>query len=161
MDNITSLARTVVATLAPYLGKTGQELAKETGKATASKIGKLYQALKTRFKNTPTVNEALAELEAHPDDEDAQAVLRNQLRKQMNADSTLIDMLQKLLDEINHDKGSYSFLTQVYGGKVDKIFNIGYADDMGSSRLAGDTTTDAPPPDVKKKRKGTGTLRIN
>ena len=123
MDPITSLAASAVAALAPYLAEVGKEFAKETGKAAASKIGVLYQALKTRLKKKPTVKEALADLEANPSNEDAKAALRLQLTKQMNADPTFRDTLRKLLDEIKQDKDSISFLTQVYGGEVGQIIN--------------------------------------
>src|SRR6266511_4759996 len=98
MDPITSLAATAVVALAPYLAETSKEFDKQTGKAATSKIGSLYQALKTRFKNKPAAKEALADLEANPGNEDAQAALRRQLTKQMNADPTLTDTLRKLLD---------------------------------------------------------------
>jgi hypothetical protein len=140
MDPNTSLAASAVAALAPYLAEAGTEFSKETGKAPANKIGALYQVLKTRFGNKPAAKEALADLEGNPSDQDAQAGLRRQLTKQMNADPTFRDTLQKLLDEIMQDKGSYSFLTQVYGGKVGNILNFG---------LPGDPTTDAPPPTKK------------
>jgi hypothetical protein len=144
MDPNIPLAASAVAVLAPYLAKAGDEFGKETGKAIASKIGALYQALKTRFENKPTAREALADLEANPGNEDAKAALRLQLRKQMNADPTLVDTLRQLLGEIDQDQGSISFLTQVYGGQVTSIGQIGT-----TSRLPGDTTTDAPQPGKK------------
>ncbi|HKZ40699.1 MAG TPA: hypothetical protein VJ044_07030 [Candidatus Hodarchaeales archaeon] len=137
MDPFTSLASSVVAVLAAYFAKAGGEFASETYRAAAGKIGVLYQALKTRFENQPTAKKALADFEAGPSDEDGQANLRRQLKNQMNADPTLIDTLRKLLDEIKQDEGSFSFLTQVYGGSLGNVVNFG---------LPGDSTTDAPPP---------------
>jgi len=137
MDPITSLAQAAVAALAPYLAKTGEETANETGKATAGKIAVLHQALRSRFENNPSAQEVLADLEDNPDDVDVQSALRLQLKKQMNADPTLIDALRQLLDEIKQDEGSIYFLTQFYGGSLGNIVNFG---------LPGDSTTDAPPP---------------
>jgi hypothetical protein len=161
MDPNQSLAASSVAALAPYLAKAGEEFAKETGKMGANKIGVLYQVLKVHFMNKPAANEALLDLEANPNDEDAQAALRLQLSKQLQADSTLTDTLLKLLDDIKKDQSSITFLTEVYGGTVGQIINslpIGSTifEKATSQRPPGDPTTDAPPPEdeEKKKRKG-------
>ena len=128
MDPIASLAASVVAVLSPYLAKAGEEFAKEAGKTAANKFGALYQFLKTRFKKKPAAKEALADLEANPDNEDAKAALRRQLTKQMNADNTFVNTLRKILDEIDQDKESQTFLTQVYGGEVGQIINAHHID---------------------------------
>src|SRR5687768_9415265 len=106
MDPIASLSASAVAVLAPYLAKAGEEFAKVTGKAAAGKIDELYQALKARFNNKPIAKEALADFEAKPEDEDVQAALRLQLKKQMSSDSALVDLLKQLMGEIEQDKGS-------------------------------------------------------
>jgi len=130
MDPITSLAATAVAALAPYLAKAGEKFAEETGKAVADKIGALYQVLKTRFKDKPAANEALTDLETNPKDNDSKAALRRQLTKQMEADPSLKETLEKLLDDIDKDEKSMSFLIQVYGGKVRNINQIGSVDNL-------------------------------
>lgn len=130
MDPIALLATSVVGALAPYMAKVGKEIAKDVGKAAGTKIEVLYQTLKTRFQDKPAAQEALADLENKPADEDAQASLRLQLKKQMNADPILVDVLKKQVDEIKQDKETFSFLTQVYGGKVKDIFNIGKVDTL-------------------------------
>jgi len=128
MDStITSLAASAVATLAPYLAKAGEEFAKEAGKAALGKIDALYDFLKKRFQDRPNAKGALGDLKANPDDEDAQAALRVQIKKLMKADPTIVKTIQQMLSEIKQDKGSVSFLTQVYGGNVDKLINIGAA----------------------------------
>jgi len=130
MDPISVLASSVVSVLSPYLIKAGESLAEEAGKIIGNKIGGLYQFLKERLDNKPSAKEALADLEAKPDDEDAQAALRQQLKKQMNADPSLVDELRKLVNNVKEDKETFSFLTQVYGGKVGDIFNIGKVDTL-------------------------------
>jgi hypothetical protein len=125
MDPIATLAASAVAALTPYLAKAGEEFAKEAGKAAVAKFSALYQVLKDRFKNKPTAKEALVDLETNPNDEDAQAALRLQLKKQLTADPSFVEALQKLVNDIKEDKETFSFLTQVYGGKVGDIFNIG------------------------------------
>jgi hypothetical protein len=124
---ITSLAASAVAALAPYLAKAGEEFAREAGKGALEKIGALYDFLKKRFQANPNAKGALDDLKANPDDEDAQAALRVQIKKLMKADPTIVKTVQQMLSEIKQDKGSVSFLTQVYGGNVDKIINIGTA----------------------------------
>jgi hypothetical protein len=125
-----TLASGIVAILAPYLAKAGEEFAKETGKTASSKIGALYQAIKARFRSHPAAAEALADLEETPDDEDVQAALRLQLKKQMEADQAFTDALRQLLEEIRQDEQAATFLTQVYGGEVGKIINIGQAGEV-------------------------------
>lgn len=127
---IGALASGVVAVLAPYLAKAGEEFAKEVGKAASSKMGDLYQAVKARLHGHPAAAEALTDLEATPDDEDAQAALRLQLKKQMEADRAFADTLRRLLEEIGRDEQMATFLTQVYGGEVGKIINIGQAGEV-------------------------------
>lgn len=123
MDPVTSLAATAVAVIAPYLARVGEGFAEETGRAAAAKIGPLYKALKARFQNKPAAQEALEDLESNPMDEDAQTALNLQLKKQMKADSELAETVRKLLEEIDQDKETTSFLTQVYGGEVGQIIN--------------------------------------
>jgi hypothetical protein len=117
-----------VAALAPYLAEAGKEIAKDMGKAALGKIGTLYDFLKKRFQGNSPAEGALADLAANPDDGDAQASLRVQMKKLMNTDPDLVKTIRKMLSEIKEDKASFSFLTQVYGGNVDKIINLGSAD---------------------------------
>jgi len=127
MDPITSLAASAVAVLTPYLAEAGKEFAKEAGKAALGKIGAFYDFLKQRFQDHPTAKGALDDLKANPDDEDAQAALRVQIKKLVNADPAMVKTIQQMLGEMKQDKESVSFLTQVYGGNIDKIINIGTA----------------------------------
>lgn len=128
MDSIASLAASVIAVLAPYLVNAGQEFAKEGGKAAVGKIDSLYQSIKKRFQRKPTAKESLADLEADPKNQDAQASFRLQLTKQMKEDPRFAEDLQKLVAEIRHDPASISFLTQVYG----KVENLVNADSIGT-----------------------------
>jgi hypothetical protein len=122
MDLITTLATSVVATLTPYLVKAGEEFAKEAGKAAVNKIGTLYQFLSKRFKNHPSAKEALNDLKAKPDDKDAQAALRIQIKKVLKAEPDMVMTIQQLLVDVKQDRASVSFVTQV-NGNVDQINN--------------------------------------
>ncbi len=127
---INMIASGVVAVLTPYLAKAGEAFAEGIGETASSKIGVLYQALKNRFRGHPAADEALAKLEAAPDDKGTQAALRDQLEKKMKADPDLADTLRQLLEEIGQDEQAATFLTQVYGGEVGKIINIGQAGEV-------------------------------
>jgi hypothetical protein len=127
---ISALASGVVAALAPYLAKAGEAFAKGIGETASSKIGVLYQTLKNRFRSHPAAAEALANLEAAPDDEGTQAALRHQLEEKMRADAELADTLRQLLGKIGQDEKAATFLVQVYGGEVGKIINIGQAGEV-------------------------------
>jgi len=128
MDQIATLATSAVAALSPYLAEAGKEIAKDTGTAAFGKIGALYDYLKRRFQGHSSAEGALDDLKANPSDEDTQAALRVQMKKVMNDDPDSVKTIRQILSEIKQDKASYSFLTQVYGGNVDKIINIGSAE---------------------------------
>jgi hypothetical protein len=121
---ISALAAGMVAVLAPYLAKAGEEFAKEVGKAASDKLGALCQMVKARLQAHPAGAKALAEVAAKPEDEAARSALRLELEKQMEADPAWAGTLRQLLDEVAQDKQGATFLTQVYGGKVGKIINI-------------------------------------
>jgi hypothetical protein len=127
---IGSLASGVVSVLVPYLAKAGEEFSKEMGKTLGHKIGDIYTAVVKRFQSKPAAAEALADLKATPDDKDAQAAVRLQLKKQMQADLAFADELRQLLGQVEQDEQGASFLTQVYGGQVGKVINIGQADEV-------------------------------
>lgn len=96
MDTAT-LAASVVTVLAPYLAKAGEEFAKEVGKTAGGKIGALYQAIKSRFQHHPAASEALIDLEQAPGDEDAQAALRQQLKKILATDDDFARQMNEWL----------------------------------------------------------------
>ena len=127
---ITHVASSVVTMLAPYLAKTGEGFAENVGKKAFEKIDSLYQAIKERFQGQHASQEALNELELGPNDEGAHAALRLQLKNQMTADPTFVDTLRQLVDRIGRDEEAMTFLTQVYGGEVNKIVSIGKARDV-------------------------------
>ncbi|MEO8428142.1 MAG: hypothetical protein ABI651_13610 [Verrucomicrobiota bacterium] len=122
---ITTLAASAVSVLAPYLVQVGATAVEDLAKGTGNKILALYQALKHRFQGNTIAAEALTDLEKAPSDEDAQAALRQQLKKQMEADPSFLDELKQLMEDVKQDNQSISFLTNVYGGKVEKIINVG------------------------------------
>ena len=127
---IATLASSIVAVLAPYLAKASAEFTKEIGKIGIEKVGALYQAIKAHFQSQPAAEEALKDMEATPDDEDTQAALRLQLKKQMEADPTFADMLRQLVEEIGQDEQAATFLSQVYDSKVGILSQV-YGSEVG------------------------------
>jgi hypothetical protein len=90
MDPV-SVATAVVAFLAPYLAEGGKAAAEKAG-------GALVAALERRFKGRPAAEEAVKDLRTAPQDADAQAALRLQLRKALAADPEFLAELAALLE---------------------------------------------------------------
>jgi len=134
MDPIASLATSAIAIISPYLAKAGEEIAEEVGKVAANKIGMLYNALRTNFKNSPPASGALSYLEANPNDKDAQGALRIQLAEQMKTDQSFADTIRKIIDEIDQDKELQTFITKVYGGEVGQIINANHIDSISYTK---------------------------
>jgi len=130
MDPISALAASTVAVLAPYLAAAGQEFAKEAGKVAVGKIGALYNTLKARFGNKPSVNKALTALESKPGDTKAQAALQRQLKNEMKNDKDLVATLEKFLAEIKQDKSLVNFINDFQGAQIDKVIQMGDVDNL-------------------------------
>ena len=135
---IDDLAAVVVTNIVPYISVINNASIDEI-KSIPAKIGSLYQTLSTFLKDEPAAEKALIDLETNPSDRNTQETLRTGLINILNRNLNLTTTLQKLIEEINQDEDSNTFLAKFYVG-------------MGGGPLAGDTTTDAPPPDVKKKK---------
>jgi len=108
--DITALAQGLVAFLAPflpYLLKTG----KEAGKEAAKKIGEqfsedawerakaLWGKLRPKVEVKPAAQEAVQDVATAPDDADAQAALRLQLKKLLAEDQALAAEVTQLWEE--------------------------------------------------------------
>lgn len=79
-----ALASAAVAILSPYLAELAKSGAGKLGEVTAGGVGKLWARLAARL--TGSGAEAAEDARQHPDDPDAQAALRLQLRKAFEAD---------------------------------------------------------------------------
>jgi hypothetical protein len=93
MIDIAGVAGQAVAALAPalpyLLGRAVDEAGKEFGKDAWTTIQKLWDDLRPRIEARPAANEAAQDVADHPDDVDAQAALRLQLKKMLAEDSAL------------------------------------------------------------------------
>jgi hypothetical protein len=123
MDPVT-LAGTAVALVGPYVAKGAEELAKKAGGEVVPRVVKqLWDAVRGRLAG----KEALADVEAKPDDQRRWAALELQLEKALEADPVFRDTVAKLVSEIPEDKraaiqqianvtGDRNVTTQIAGG---------------------------------------------
>ncbi len=101
MDPVSALATTVIGLLTPHLAKTGEAIAKSIGQD-------LSAALRARFKSKPAAQEALDDLEEAPNDADAQAAARLQLKKLLTEDPVFAAQLEKMVQEAEKRGAAHS-----------------------------------------------------
>jgi len=93
----------LVQFLAPYLLKglklAGQEAAKKLGEPSLDQAKAFWDKLRPKVEAKPAALEAVQEAAAHPDDEDALAALRLQLKKLLAEDDSLAQELARLLEQ--------------------------------------------------------------
>jgi len=104
MPDPTEIARQVVQLLAPflpYLLKAGEKAAEEVVRKLGAAAWELAQALWARLRPKvearPALKEAVADVAAHPQGEDALAALRLQLRKLLEEDPALREEVARLM----------------------------------------------------------------
>ena len=97
MDPAT-IAAGVVALLAPYLKKAGEEFAGEAGKIVLEKAGGLWQRLRAAFDGDAPATAVLDEFEREPSANSDQ--LRTTLEAKMGADRPLADDVAAAIAEI-------------------------------------------------------------
>ncbi len=94
---------TALVPLLPYLVKAGEKAAEETGKAVAGQSWEWTKSLWTKLKPKVEAKEAALEA-AHdvaraPEDEDAQAAFRQQLKKLLTEDQSLAEEVSRWLEQ--------------------------------------------------------------
>jgi len=97
----------LLAPFLPYLLKgaklAGQEAAKKLGEKTGEQgfeqVKALWDRLRPKMEARPAALEAAQDAAAHPDDEDALAALRLQLKKLLAEDDSLVQELARLLPQ--------------------------------------------------------------
>ena len=100
---LASSLTTALVPLLPYLLKAGEKAAEETGKTVANQSlewGKsLWSKLKLKVEAKPEALEAAQDIAQYPDDLDAQAAFRRQLRKLLTEDQSLAEEVSRWLDQ--------------------------------------------------------------
>jgi hypothetical protein len=104
--DVTLLAQNIVTFLAPflpYLVKVGEKAAEEAGKKLGGEAWEqakaLWGKLRPKVEARPAAKEAVQDAAAAPDNADAQAALRLQLKKLLDEDVSLAEELACLLSE--------------------------------------------------------------
>lgn len=135
MDPVT-IATAAVAFLAPYLAEGSKAAAKKAGET-------LVAALERRFKGQPAAGEALQDVKAAPQDGDAQAALRLQLKKALAADPDFLSELARLLEAAQAGTPAVTYRAEARGsGNVIAQGEVAAADHSVATRgdVKGDIT---------------------
>jgi hypothetical protein len=100
MMGVGELAGAAVALVGPYVAKGAEELAKKVGGEVGGRVVKLWDTLKAKLAG----KEALADVEAKPDDQRRWSALELQLEKVFEADPGFREAVAKLINEIPEEK---------------------------------------------------------
>ena len=134
IGTMASSVTTALVPLLPYLLKAGEKAAEETGKAVAAQSwewGKsLWSKLKPKVEAKPEALEAAQDIAQSPDDQDAQAAFRRQLKKLLTEDESLAEEVSRWLEQ-----GKAAGVTVTAAG--DRSVAIG-GDVKGSTIVTGD-----------------------
>lgn len=126
------IAAAVVALLAPYLAKAGESMASKLGEKAVEATEALLQIIRDKFaKDKDTYAEqTLQRVEKEPEDKARQAALRGVLEEKIQADPAFAQKLTQLVSKTTQGQSLNQFLTNVYGGEVGNMTNIGTAGDL-------------------------------
>lgn len=100
--DISALAAAATSCLTPalpFLMKAGEKGIETIGGKMGAGVWETARAIWQRLSSTPSVELAAREVASTPEDEDAQAALRYQLKKVLAADEQLASALAQLLEE--------------------------------------------------------------
>ena len=169
MDPVT-LAATVTTLLAPYLAKAGRGAIKNIAKEMPETVSVLWDKISKKFQGRPAAEGAALGFASKADDEINQQTFKLQLQKALESDSTFAQEFEALFKKAQASvniniEGSGAVSTHggiaageggiAIGGNVQGNIIMGdnNAIDRTLKRLPGDSTTDAPPPKKKGKRR--------
>jgi len=133
-----------VSILAPYLSQAGSTAANKIGNALPGQIEHLLQAVRKRFGDDPDAyaTQTLTRLEQQPEAEPRKRALADVLAEKAAADAAFRTELEQLVNGVRSHAEPMQFLTQVYGGQVGEVLNIGSVQTLSIGR---DRATDTPP----------------
>lgn len=131
-----ALGTMAVGILAPYLAEAGSVAAKELGKGAAAQVEGLIEAIRRKFgaDQDAYAGQTLARLEEQPATESRKRALADVLAEKAEADDGFKDELERIVAAARSSPGTMQFLTQVYGGKVDEILNVGSVQTLNIGR---------------------------
>jgi len=100
---LASSVTTALIPLLPYLLKAGEKAAEETGKTVAGESWEwaksLWTKLKPKVEAKPAALEAVQDAAQSPEDQDAQAAFRQQLKKLLTEDQLLAEEVNGWLEQ--------------------------------------------------------------
>lgn len=117
-QQVATTAAALLTPLLPYLVKAGE------------KAKTLYEAVRKKFAGDAYAEETLKRAAEKPESEGRRAALTEVVAEKAEADHAFGQELARLTQVTVQDEGIFNFLTQVYGGKVSKIVNIGWAQEV-------------------------------
>lgn len=128
--NFVQIATSVVSLLAPYLAKISEGAAQKAGESAWEKTKAIYQAIVSKFNKDEYAKQTLKRLEEKPETESRQRALVDVLAEKAEADSEFAEELNRLMKDTTQGQELSQFLTQVYGGEVKNIVNMGNAENI-------------------------------
>lgn len=103
INALASSLTTALVPLLPYLLKAGEKAAEETGKKAVDQslewVKSIWTKLKPGIEAKPEALEAAQDIAQSPDDQDAQAAFRRQLKKLLTEDQSLAEEVSRWLQQ--------------------------------------------------------------
>lgn len=158
--SIASLVISAWKLIEPYAKKAGSKLLEKAGEALPDVIGKVWDMVKEEMESKPETASLPADLAATPEDPTVQGAFQYQLKKLLENDEAFARQLERLVDEAKQHGVSYSAklygdgaIAQGPGAIAVGKGGVHIGGNVSGNNLAGDSTTDAPLPTGKKKKK--------
>jgi hypothetical protein len=101
MDPVT-ISTSAVALLAPHIPAIITGVVEGVASRIPEGVTKLWRKIADRFKDTPTAQSAIEDLQKDPTDQDNLASFRKELRKMIEADPKFAEELHELVETIPH-----------------------------------------------------------
>jgi hypothetical protein len=135
MDPAT-LGAMAVSIVAPYLTEAGKAAAAKIGETASGQVENLLATLRRKFgtDQDPYAGQTLARLEQQPDAETRKRALADVVAEKADADPAFKEELAGVVEAARTSPGTMQFLTQVYGGQVGEILNIGSVQTLNIGR---------------------------
>jgi hypothetical protein len=125
-----------IGLLTPYLRQAGTQAAQKLGQDAASEVEKLLALVRKKFAadQDSYASETLARLEAQPSTESRQRALADVLAEKAAADPGFRTQLEGVLQSAQANPSTQQFLTQISGGQVGQVLNVGSIDSLRIGR---------------------------
>lgn len=116
----------------PFLIKAGEKVSEEAGKQLGSdvwaKAKEIWNKLQPKIDKEPSIQTAIADVAAEPEDEDCQAALRVQLKKLFAREIVLSDEIERLMKNDSSDSAPETQINQTITGNENKTIGQAFGD---------------------------------